>query len=122
MGDDEEGLFSPLDVKYAPRQSPRRVVKDMPAIPYEGTGEVSELRIPRKVQIRRQVAASRKPSGRSSGAVTRSTSHWRRPSVRSIKSRTLPRTSQAKGRCVDARGRKRGRGCDQSTRYVQNLV
>ncbi|KAG8215206.1 hypothetical protein J3R82DRAFT_8745 [Butyriboletus roseoflavus] len=85
VDDDEEALISPFDDKYALRQSPRKVEKDLPAIPHEEPGEVSESRIPRKVYVRRQVSSSRKLTGRTSGMVTRSTSHRRRPSVRSVK-------------------------------------
>ena len=97
LDDDEEGLLSPFDDKYALRQSPREVEKVLPAIPHEGTGEVSESKIPRKVYVRRQVSASRKLTGRSLGTVARSTSHRRRPSVRSTKATNTTSDLTTKG-------------------------
>ncbi|KAF8556790.1 hypothetical protein OG21DRAFT_1602089 [Imleria badia] len=85
--DDEEALLlyscSPFDDKYALRQSPR-TEKKLPAIPSKGAGEVVESKIPRKVHVRREVS-TRRLTGRPPSAVTRSTSHRRRPSVRSVK-------------------------------------
>lgn len=85
VDDDEEALLSPFDDRYALKQSPRKVEKDLPTIPREGAGEVLESRIPRKAYVRRQVSVSRRQTGRSSGTVTQSTSHRRRSTVRSVK-------------------------------------
>ncbi|KAF8130225.1 hypothetical protein EV363DRAFT_1584257 [Boletus edulis] len=87
VDDDDEALLSgsPFDDKYALRQSPLKVEKRLPAVPREGTSEVLESKIPRKVYVRRQVSASRKLTGRSPSAVARSTSHRRRLSVRNVK-------------------------------------
>ena len=85
VDDDEEALLCPFDDKYAVRESPQKAEKALPVLPRERAREVLESRIPRKVYVRRQVSASGKLIGRSSGAVTRNTSHRRRPSVHSDK-------------------------------------
>lgn len=97
VDDDGERLLSPFDDKYALRKSPRKVEKDLPAIQREGAGEVLESRIPRKVYVRRQASASRRLTGRSSGTLTRSTSHRRRSSVRNVKDMKIASELTSKG-------------------------
>jgi len=86
--DDEEAALlsdSPFDDKYALRQSPPKVEKKLPEIPREGGGEVLESKIPRRVYVRRMASTSKRLTGRPPSAVTRSTSHRRRSSVRNVK-------------------------------------
>jgi hypothetical protein len=97
VDDDEEALLSPFDDKYALRQSPRKVEKRLPAIPREGASEVLESKIPRKVYVRRQVSASRRLTGRPPSVATRSTSHRRRSSMRSVKATNAASDLATKG-------------------------
>ena len=94
--DDDEVLLldstSPFDDKYALQQIPLKVEKKLPAIPSEGVSEVLESKIPRKVYVRREVSTSKKLTGRLPSAMTRSTPHRSRASVRSVKT-----TSAASG-------------------------
>ena len=96
VDDDEEALLSPFDDKYALPQSPRKTEKKLPAIPREAI-EVLESKIPRKVYVRRQVSTSRRLTGRPPSAATRSTSHRRRSSVRSVKATNVASDLATKG-------------------------
>ncbi|KAN0080100.1 hypothetical protein V8E55_009666 [Tylopilus felleus] len=97
--DDEQALLSgsPFDDKYALPKSPRKMEKELPAIPCEVAGEVLESKIPRKIYVRRQASTSKKFTGRPPSTVTRGTSHRRHPSVRSVKAKNATSNLPTKG-------------------------
>ncbi|KAG9311100.1 hypothetical protein JVU11DRAFT_9009 [Chiua virens] len=99
VNDDEQALLFPYDDKDTLVQvSPKKVGKTLPALPREKGGEVLESKIPRKLYVRRQVSTTKRFTGRpASSAVIRSTSHRRRPSVRSSKATSASTDLTAKG-------------------------